>query len=598
MTFTARRLGFDHLGAYHADMLFRTLNLLSVPFVLGGLAAASMMTYSTPAEACGGNFCDVGPTQVPVNQTGENIIFAFDGDTVEVHIQIAYDPDTEASKFSWIIPMQALPEFGVSSELFFDQVLNGTVPTYGLNQTTETCGEPANGPSGGLTGASASGSGGDNEGTDSGGEPGPNVVYSGTVGAFAVTVIDSPDSKQLLDWFDANGYSYDDAAVPIIDAYLAEGNLFAAFKLVPAEKPVVHPVVLRYQGVEPCVPIRLTRVAAVEDMDIRVFFLGDHRAIPTNYRHVLVNPLKIDWPNFAANYKEVVTAAVDAFQADGNAFVTEYAGPSDVISPVGIYDQLWDAKAFTGLAPIDVVDTLGTQNIMYCYGGEGGFCDYRHPLLEGLLGEFLPPPNGLDPVEFYSCLSCYEGMIDVDAWGDGSAFSTAYDERIVTPGKNSVELLGTKPYVTRMYTTISPHEMLEDPMFAENPDLPDIASLRIAQKLNRCDGHAEYTLPDGREVFVPDDGPWPEFPEEMPWEEETQQMALVGAPQVLLSNTETIDTMLEDWNAENRPAYDANGDTSGDDGAGCGCTSKGNAGGLAFGLGLLGLVGLRRRRRR
>ncbi|HGG57732.1 MAG TPA: MYXO-CTERM sorting domain-containing protein [Nannocystis exedens] len=85
----------------------------------------------------------------------------------------------------------------------------------------------------------------------------------------------------------------------------------------------------------------------------------------------------------------------------------------------------------------------------------------------------------------------------------------------------------------------------------------------------------------------------------MPWEEETQQMTLVGAPQVLLSNTETIDTMLEEWNAENRPAYDTGGDTSGeDDGAGCGCTSEGNAGGLAFGLGLLGLVGLRRRRRR
>ncbi len=560
-----------------------------------------MLTYSTPAEACGGNFCDVGPTQVPVNQTGENIIFAFDGDTVEVHIQIAYDPDTEASKFSWIIPMQALPEFGVSSELFFDQVLNGTVPTYGVNTTTEICGEPANnGDSSGLSGSG--GATGDAGGSDSGsdsGEMGPNVVYQGTVGAFAVTVLDSKDSKQLLDWFDANGYSYDDAAVPIIDAYLAEGNLFAAFKLVPAEKPVVHPVVLRYQGVEPCVPIRLTRVAAVEDMDIRVFFLGEHRAIPTNYRHVLVNPLKIDWPNFAANYKEVVTAAVDAFHADGNAFVTEYAGTSDVISRFGIYSQTWDAKAFTGLAAIDVVNTLSSQGILDCFDGEGGFCDYRHPLLEGLLGEFLPAPDGIDPVEFYSCLDCYEGMIDLEIWGDGSAFSTAYDERIVAPGKNSVELLDSNPYVTRMYTTISPHEMLEDPMFAENPDLPGIASLRIAQRLNRCDGHTEYVLPDGREVFVPDSGPWPEFPDEMPWEEETQQMALVGAPQVLLSNTETIDTMLEEWNEANRPSYDSSSDTSGDDTeGGCGCTSEGNAGGLAFGLGLLGLVGLRRRRRR
>jgi MYXO-CTERM domain-containing protein len=83
----------------------------------------------------------------------------------------------------------------------------------------------------------------------------------------------------------------------------------------------------------------------------------------------------------------------------------------------------------------------------------------------------------------------------------------------------------------------------------------------------------------------------------MPWEEETQQMLLVGAPQVLNTNTETIDTMLEEWNTANRPSYDSGSDTAGEDSeGGCGCTSEGNAGGLAFGLALLGLVGLRRRR--
>ena len=59
-------------------------------------------------------------------------------------------------------------------------------------------------------------------------------------------------------------------------------------------------------------------------MDIRVFVLADGRAAPTNYRHVLVNPLKIDWLNRATNYKEVITNAVDAFMADGRAFVTEF----------------------------------------------------------------------------------------------------------------------------------------------------------------------------------------------------------------------------------------------------------------------------------
>ena len=582
----------------------RLLNCLSLPILLSSLAATTALTYSAPAEACGGTFCDAGPQQVPVDQTGENIIFAFDGDTVEVHIQIAYDPETEASKFSWIVPMQSLPEFFVGSELFFDNVLNGTVPTYGLTTTTEQCGGDTAQASASAT---ASASGGDStaggstsgaSGTDSGAPDGPTVVFQGTVGAFDITVLQSKDSSELLTWFDDNGYGYDEAAIPIIEAYLAENNLFAAFKLVPAEKPVVHPITMRYQGVEPCVPIRLTKVAAAEDMDIRVFFLGDHRAIPTNYRHVLVNPLKIDWPNFAANYKEVVTAAVDAFKAEGNAFVTEYAGPSNVISQFGFFSEQWDAKAFTGLPAIEVYDRLLQQNIMECYDFGEVQCEYRHPLLEGLLGEYLPAPQGIGAAEFYNCLSCYEAMIDQELWGDGTAFSTAYDERIVAPGQRALTLLETKPYVTRMYTTISPAEMNEDPMFAENPDLPEIPRIRIAEKLNRCDGHAEWTLPDGRNVFVPDDGPWPLFPEEMPWEEETQQMLLVGAPQVLNTNTETINTMLEEWNTANRPSYDSGSDTAGEDSeGGCGCTSEGSAGGLAFGLALLGLVSLRRRRR-
>jgi hypothetical protein len=33
---------------------------------------------------------------MPVDQTGENVIFVMGGDKAEVHIQISYDPDTNA----------------------------------------------------------------------------------------------------------------------------------------------------------------------------------------------------------------------------------------------------------------------------------------------------------------------------------------------------------------------------------------------------------------------------------------------------------------------------------------------------------------------
>ncbi|HRI09968.1 MAG TPA: DUF2330 domain-containing protein, partial [Nannocystaceae bacterium] len=571
-----------------------------VPVSAGFAAVAGLVAalHSAPASACGGTFCDAGPQGMPVDQTGENIIFAFNGTTVEVHIQIAYDPNTDASKFSWIVPVQALPKFYVGSQLLFDNVLNGTVPFYGLTTTNEFCGD---GGSTGGSGTSGASSGSASDGETGGGGGGPDVVFSDQVGAFEVVVLKGGTAQEVLDWLAANGYQQPPETGPIIQEYLDEGSLFAAFKLLPGAEPVVHPVIFEYEGAEPCVPIRLTRVAAKEDMDIRVFFLGDHRAVPTNYRHVLVNPLKIDWPAFGANYKEVITAAVDAFKAEGNAFVTEYAGPSGVISQNGLWSVSWSAADFMGLPVIEVANTLMAQGLLFCDEYELQ-CYFNHPLLGGLVDAYVPTPDGIAPYDFLTCMSCYEGMIDAGLWGDGSAFAADFSERIVVPGQRAWNLLQTKPYVTRMYTTISPQEMMADPVFAENPDLPAIPSQRFAQRYVRCDGHAEYTLPDGRVVFVPNNGPWPDFQAEMPWEEETSQMAMAGAPQVLQSNTALIDDLLAQWNQQNTPAgttggTEGTGGSSGSSGSGsggadtetggCGCRAEGGEGSLAA-LGLLG----------
>ena len=250
-----------------------------------------------------------------------------------------------------------------------------------------------------------------------------------------------------------------------------------------------------------------------------------------------------------------------------------------------------------GLPVIDVGNTLMTQGLMTCdeYSYE---CWYNHPLVEGLVQSYITVPDGVAAYDFWTCMSCYEAMIDATLWGDGSEFAAGLADRVIEPGQRALGLLQTKPYVTRMYTTISPHEMMADPVFAENPDLPEIAANRQAQKLLRCDGHAEYTLPDGREVFVPNDGAWPDFPAEMPWEEETAQMAMAGAPQILVTNTEQIDQILADWNAKNRPtAPDSAGQDGDGVGSGCGCTSEPQSPLAALGLIVLGIGAARRRRR-
>ncbi len=593
---------------------------------------AALCMHARPAEACGGTFCDAPGQQV--DQTGEVIAFVIDGPMVEAHIQIQYNPNTEADQFAWVVPVQQVPSFRVGSDPLFQNLLAGTVPTYVLNTTFETCGFESD--SDGTTSDPTSTTGFETDGgTDTDDEP-PQVVLEETVGAFDVVVLEGGTVDSLLTWLADNGYQQDPASAPIFQEYLDEDYKFVAFRLTQnAEVDAIHPVVLTYEGNEPCVPIRLTRIAAEEDMEIRAFFLGNNRTVPSNYRHVLVNHVKIDWLDLnsvADQYKELITLAVDAFQAEGHAFVTEYAGDSSVVQRDGIYSSFWDASGFAGSEPADAIDTLSSQGLVECFGS---FCNYYHPLLQSLLNQYLPIPDGMTDAEFYSCLECFPDLIDVDAWGDGSGFGDAFQERIIDPGQHATQLLDTWPYLTRMYTTISPAEMTEDPMFHQNPSLETVNNRIVGNREILCNSGRLVTVPPGREIYLPPgQNTWPEFPGEMPYTHEVQTVALEGAPQTLVDNDPIIVDLIEQWNSSHGWPFPAGTDTdtdtdtttsgtdtsagtdpsagpsttdagtsdsatgSGQDDEGCGCTQTSPAGGaLAFGVGLTLLAWTRRRER-
>ena len=592
----------------------------------GTVGATSVLLTPGTAQACGGTFCDGGvPGPMPVDQSGESVIFVI-GDTMsEVHIQISIDPNTNAEQFGWLIPLTDVPEFAVGSQPLFDQIRAFSVPRYDLTTTVEDCGGgdfSSGAEEGGGTGDPTAGATSDASESSSDGD-GPTVLKQETVGAFEVVVLMDTEVGPIKQWLLDNGYVWDENAEPILMQYLAEGNVIAALKLrTDAAVTDVHPIMLRYPSNETCFPLRLTRIAAVEDMDIRVFVLADERAAPTNYRHVLVNPLKIDWLNRAPNYKDVITQAVDAFEADGNAFVTEYAGPSAGVNTAPIYSPSWDDTMFVGLDPVQVVNTLNGQGLGACY--DSFDCQWNHPLVFPLLAEFLPAPAGIEPAEFYAYLSQYQADIDVAKWANGDGFAAALLSRVIEPGVHAEQLIKTWPYLTRMYTTISPAEMLADPIFHINPDLADVESLRVAQNYQLCNGDSVVTVPDGREFYIPGGGPWPAIPGEEWYAEEVQTVAIKGAPMTLVNNTAGITKKLTEWNSMHGWPYvpggdsegtpttgaggtetDSTGGTSGasdtagglGDDEGCGCRSDENGGGaLWLGLSALGLLGLRRRR--
>ena len=438
---------------------------------LGWMAlVAGWASLPTPAAACGGTFCDSGPTAMPVDQTGENILFVLDGQNVEAHVQIQYSGSAE--RFAWVVPMPEVPTVEVGSQPLFANLLQATVPSYGFSRQFDSCGSVGGTSGFGGAGGTSAGTGG---AAGTGGVTGgPTVVFKKVVGAFEVTVLQGGTAQEVSTWLTDNAYQTIGSAPLILEDYVAQNFVFVAIKLTGgAGVDEIHPLVFRYPGNEPCVPLKLTAVAAVEDMGVRTFFLGDDRVYPSpGYMHVELNPVRLDWLQLGANYTQVVSRAADSAVANGKAFITEFAGASSRVSLGGVYDSLWNDAPFATTAPEDVITLLQSQNLVYCFatGPTTGSCQYSHPLIQPLLQQYLPAPTGVDESLFYADLVSYRTQINRAVWS-AAGFAADFKARIVDPGVHARDLLGRWPFLTRLFSTISPAEMTVDPIFHARPDL-------------------------------------------------------------------------------------------------------------------------------
>jgi hypothetical protein len=535
---------------------------------------------------------------MPVDQTGENVIFVMKPGVVQAHIQIQYTGDPES--FAWVIPVQKIPTVTVGSQIFFTNMLNGTVPTFQMTTTFTNCATGAqtsssSGPGCGAGsdesgGGFSAASGGASNGGGGGGINSPQVVSKEAVGNFDVTILQPVDTASLIEWLVQNGFEPDTQdAQPVLEDYLSRGYAFVAIKLQPnAGIDEIHPLVIEYEGDEPCVPLKLTRIAAVEDMTVRTFFLGNNRVVPTGaYKHVRLDSAKLDWAGLGTNYNLAVARAVDAPVANGRAFVTEYAGSSSVVAKSGIFSSGWSAEAFETLPPTEVIAELISQQLLDCSSASN--CSSSHPLVFPLLETYLPAPTGVSPEAFYSCVACYPEA-DLTAW-DGVAFAADFDELIVKPGALALGALDKSLYLTRMVTRISPAEMTEDPTFVEwTGSLPDVSNLLSATQTNRCDGKLATTTPDARLIVG---SPSTASTNALPWEERVEEFQANGDHVVLVDNDSKIDSSLA---AANGPEpLDPGTERALDTSNGCACSLSARNRSQAFGFALLGALGLLRR---
>ena len=521
-------------------------------FILSFSAALllALVARPEPAQACGGLFCSAS---APVNQAAERIIFSKNADqTVTAVVQIQYQGPSE--EFAWVLPVPGIPEVDVSSDLAFTRLQQASNPQYTFTTVVEGNCKQVRGSS------SSSGAGGpvaDFGGAGgAGGSGGVNVLASGTVGPYDFVVIEPDMSYEnvgdvLVEWLTAEGYDVvppggdPDEIASLLGGYLEGGMNLIAFRLTKGnDNGTIRPIRITYESDQPMIPIRPTAVAANDDMGVMVWVLGESRAVPVNYKALELNQALIDWLNGGRNYNQVVVAAAN--QAGGQGFVSERAGPSEDYENIVILEferEDWEALQMSSaaLTPLDVLRESSSR-----FGGWDGF--------RALVERFLPEGTNVD--EYLGCPACYPEAIE---GLDTQAFIEDLGEEVVEPMIATQELITSRPYVTRFYTTLSAPEMDLDPWFDFNPDLPNVSNLHTARRVIEChrsiyewEAPSRFELEDGRTVRLNAGDPWPFLvgdDDAPPANALVLALTTSGPGTVVQDNSEAIDQALQQHNA-------------------------------------------------
>jgi len=563
----------------------------------------SVLLAPTPAEACGGFFCN---RDAPVDQSGETIVFEVDDeeDKVTMHVQVDYEGPSES--FAWVVPVRGVPDLFRSHDALFTGLRNLTVPSFGARTDNTDC---ENGSYVYSYDYNASSSFPDSGSVDTGtlaGGGGVTVLDSGTVASYETVTLSAEDSTVLVDWLQENDFDVPDTMAEALAPYVAGGMNFVALKLQKdAETGNLAPLGMRYEGTVPAVPLTLTAVAATDDMPMTIYLLGDARGVPLNYLHVGLNPLAIDYWSGGTNIDDVISRAAD--EAGGQAFATESAQPLTNVRSLLFTDRMFDTTVLEGLGAADFVAALP----------QAGF--FGSPEVLEVLRTHIPVPASFpyDENSFYNSPDYYASYYDLIEDFDAAAAIADLEDAEVEPREAAQEMLDRSAYLTRMRSSVSPAEMTLDPHFGFNPDLPVVDDLGWLDVKRLCDdvivdymdAPQRLAYAYGQTVVIPSENALASMGltafDYVQGQSDfaalfIEQMYTSGDPEVLVDQT---GQRLPDLTEDTMPGTQLPGTTTqgglasdgGDAGekGGCGCSNTGSAVGW---LPLLGLLALGRRR--
>lgn len=556
------------------------------------VSVITSLLLPSDAFACGGFFCN----QDPIDQSGEDIVFRVDEErrVTTMHVQVAYQGSAE--DFAWIVPVGSQPTIELSTNALFQELDWRTSPSFVLetkpigdcDYSTYYYGGYAVDFAGSASPPSAVAESSTVE-----------VVSQEQVGPYDTVVLRAQSAEGLLDWLQANEFDLPDDLDPVLQPYVAEEAYFVALRLANNQNVgALQPLALTYPGTTPSVPIRLTSIAATEDMRLRAYVLGGARAVPSTYLHVIVNDLAIDWFTWGSNYEQAITIAAD--EAGGQAFATDFSGDADIM----------DGALYTE-GRFDIANLANAPDAFTFFERlrEQGF--RGDTVMLELFRQYLPKPEsaaGVSDQDFYNCLSCDPWRDDVAAYPfDAAGFAQEIDERIVTPLRETQAMFDGATHLTSLTSSVSPIEMTVDPIFVFNRDMTQtVDRTRTAELEVYCadaqswtDSPRRLVLADGRTYRLPSQQ-WFWDNQISEYEYLTNRNLVSDYALVVEQTSETGDPVpLYDGSDLAQNAADQHNASFSTplDGTSCGgCNSQGPLGAGLGGLAAFGLLAFRRRR--
>uniref|UniRef100_A0A7S4S3U3 Uncharacterized protein n=1 Tax=Ditylum brightwellii TaxID=49249 RepID=A0A7S4S3U3_9STRA len=512
--------------------------------------------YSIPtANGCGGFWCN---NNLRLNQAAENILFIQNQNkthpsesTVTAVVQILYDGPSE--RFAWLLPVPTEPEVDVSSNEAFVRLMSSTDPQFVLEELWEG-NECQFVPDKKFKGADVMANTAESSASVEEIEADVTVVKADSVGPYDYVLIKiNPDAESpaevAVDWLQENDYDVFDSTATVLDPYLQKQMMLLAFRLTKggndaADVGSIRPVVLTYKSEKPMIPLLPTAVAANDDMGIRVWVASDHPVYPANYNSLVLNEALIHWFDWRSTYNDVVTAAANEAE-DGQGFVTELALPTanykDAIFSVN--DEEWWKYFQESYVKMETTDSNGFDAIQEASWKLRFWDGWRETVAASVL-----LPKGVSMDDFGTSPFLYQDQVQVNL----TTFLQLLEINVVLPLKHTQDLLNQRPYLTRMYTTMSAWEMTEDPVFDSDELLPQVSNVHTANITVHCNNGVTYWdapwtiyISGGGNITGVGRQFWPYLVGDMPATSKVEQLSYMGASNVIRDNQDEILRTLE-----------------------------------------------------